>query len=118
MYEHHLWSKTARNLGANSTVGAMTLLLSVRGNLATRSRSGPPCSLQFHCTTLWCGATFSVKENLVPGPSKCQMNLISELTVCGRVGKKDVYHSSSPAADKTITKLRRPNAGGEPPPEA
>ena len=35
----------------------MTLLLAVRGNIATRSMSGPPFALQLHCTTVWCGAT-------------------------------------------------------------
>jgi len=36
----------------------MTLLLAVRGNIATRSMSGPPFALQLHHTTLWCGATY------------------------------------------------------------
>src|SRR5262245_65215949 len=35
----------------------MTLLLVVRGNMATRSMSGPPFGLQLHRTTVWCGAT-------------------------------------------------------------
>src|SRR4029434_3700416 len=34
----------------------MTLLLAVRGSMATRSMSGPPFALQLHCTTVWCGA--------------------------------------------------------------
>src|SRR5262245_15650514 len=37
--------------------GAMTFLLAMRGNIATRSRSGPPFALQLHRTTVWCGAT-------------------------------------------------------------
>ena len=35
----------------------MTLLLAVRGNIATRSMSGLPFALQLHRTTVWCGAT-------------------------------------------------------------
>jgi hypothetical protein len=38
-------------------VGSMTLLLAVRGNIATRSMSGPPFSLQLYRPTVWCGAT-------------------------------------------------------------
>src|SRR5215510_5259098 len=45
-------------LGQNVVVGSMTLLLAVRGNIATRSMSGPPFALQLHRTTVWCGATF------------------------------------------------------------
>src|SRR5215831_2248775 len=44
-------------LGQNVVVGSMTLLLAVRGNIATRSMSGPPVALQLHRTTVWCGAT-------------------------------------------------------------
>src|SRR5215468_809823 len=44
-------------LGQNVVVGSMPLLLAVRGNIATRSMSGPPCALQLHRTTVWCGAT-------------------------------------------------------------
>src|SRR5215813_3086496 len=44
-------------LGQNVVVGSMALLLAVRGNIATRSMSGPPCALQLHRTTVWCGAT-------------------------------------------------------------
>src|SRR5213080_1189447 len=44
-------------LGQNVVVGSMTLLLAVRGNIATRSMSGPPFALQLHRTTVWCGAT-------------------------------------------------------------
>src|SRR5437016_1299595 len=44
-------------LGQNMVVGSMTLLLAVRGNIATRSMSGPPFALQLHRTTVWCGAT-------------------------------------------------------------
>src|SRR4029434_10638145 len=44
-------------LGQNAIVGSMTILLAVRGNIATRSMSGPPFSLQLHSTTVWCGAT-------------------------------------------------------------
>src|SRR4030095_4181836 len=47
-------------LGQNAIVGSMTILLAVRGNIATRSMSGPPFSLQLHCTTVWCGATRGV----------------------------------------------------------
>jgi hypothetical protein len=42
---------------AKCLVGAMTLLLARRGNIATRSMSGPPLALQLHRTTVWCGAT-------------------------------------------------------------
>src|SRR5262245_26658511 len=35
----------------------MTLLLAVRGNIATRSMSGPPFALQRHRSTVWCRAT-------------------------------------------------------------
>src|SRR5262245_10444690 len=45
------------SLGQNTVVGSMTLLLAVRGNIATRSMSGPPFALQLHYTTIWCGAT-------------------------------------------------------------
>src|SRR5215471_3832839 len=44
-------------LGQNVVVGSMTLLLAVRGNIATRSMSGPPFALQLHRITVWCGAT-------------------------------------------------------------
>src|SRR5947209_14391402 len=44
-------------LGQKVVVGSMTLLLAVRGNIATRSMSGPPFALQLHRTTVWCGAT-------------------------------------------------------------
>src|SRR5262245_59077976 len=40
-------------LGQNTVVGSMTLLLAVRGNIATRSMSGPPFALQRHRTTVW-----------------------------------------------------------------
>src|SRR5215510_6980200 len=45
------------SLGQNTVVGSMTILLAVRGNIATRSMSGPPFALQLHRTTVWCGAT-------------------------------------------------------------
>src|SRR5215470_2086865 len=45
------------SLGQNVVVGSMTLLLAVRGNIATRSMSGPSFALQLHCTTVNCGAT-------------------------------------------------------------
>jgi hypothetical protein len=35
----------------------MTILLTVRGNIARRSMSGPLFALQLHRTTVWCGAT-------------------------------------------------------------
>src|SRR5437870_4812809 len=35
----------------------MTLLLAVRGNIATRSMSGPPFVLQLRRSTVWCRAT-------------------------------------------------------------
>src|SRR5262252_8790422 len=35
-------------LGQNAVVGSMTLLLAMRGNIATRSMSGPPFALQRH----------------------------------------------------------------------
>src|SRR5919201_5938556 len=44
-------------LGQNVVVGSMTILLAVRGNIATRSMSGPLFSLQLHRTTVWCRAT-------------------------------------------------------------
>src|SRR5262245_25414301 len=44
-------------LGQNTVVGSMTILLAMRGNIATRSMSGPPFALQLHRTTVWCGAT-------------------------------------------------------------
>src|SRR5438270_12978871 len=44
-------------LGQNVVVGSMTLLLAVRGHIATRSMSGPPFALQLHRTTVGCGAT-------------------------------------------------------------
>src|SRR5262244_43239 len=47
-------------LGQNVVVGSMALLLAVRGNIATRSMSGPPCALQLHRTTVWCGATLGI----------------------------------------------------------
>src|SRR5262249_53259603 len=50
------------SLGQNTVVGSMTLLLAVRGNMATRSMSGPPFSLQLHRTTVWCGATQRICE--------------------------------------------------------
>src|SRR4029450_1779147 len=43
-----------RVLGQNTVVGSMTLLLAMRGNIVTRSMSGPPFALQLHCTTVWC----------------------------------------------------------------
>src|SRR3982750_3846088 len=53
-------------LEQNTVVGSMTILLAMRGNIATRSMSGPPFALQLHCTTVWCGATakFRSKKNL------------------------------------------------------
>src|SRR5215831_467525 len=45
-------------LGQNVVVGSMTLLLALRGNIATRSMAGPPFALQLHRTTVWCGATW------------------------------------------------------------
>src|SRR3954463_12099828 len=44
-------------LGQNTVVGSMMILLAMRGNIATRSMSGPPVALQLHRTTVWCGAT-------------------------------------------------------------
>jgi hypothetical protein len=44
-------------LGQNTVVGSMALLLAVCGSIATRSMSGPPFALQLHHTTIWCGAT-------------------------------------------------------------
>src|SRR5262245_38868505 len=44
-------------LGQNVVVGSMTLLLALRGNIATKSMSGHPFALQLHRTTVWCGAT-------------------------------------------------------------
>src|SRR5437764_2143887 len=44
-------------LGQNVVVGSMTLLLAVRGNIATRSMSRPPFAVQLHRTTVWCEAT-------------------------------------------------------------
>src|SRR5438132_1828530 len=46
-------------LGQNTVVGSMTILLAMRGNIATRSMSGPLFALQLHRTTVWCGATGS-----------------------------------------------------------
>src|SRR5262245_11339988 len=34
-----------------------TLFLAVRGNIATRSMSGPPFAFQLHCSKVWCRAT-------------------------------------------------------------
>src|SRR5437016_331900 len=51
-------------LGQNVVVGSMTLLLAVRGNIATRSMSGPPFALQLHRTTVWCGATLHPIQTL------------------------------------------------------
>src|SRR5215831_13401251 len=45
------------SLGQNAIMGSMTLLLAVRGNIATRSMSGPPFALQRHRSTVWCRAT-------------------------------------------------------------
>src|SRR5215510_5421629 len=39
-------------LGQNTVVGSMTFLLAMRGNIATRSMSGPPFALQLHRTTV------------------------------------------------------------------
>ena len=39
-------------LGQNAVVGSMTLLLAVRGNIATRSMSGPPFSLQLYLSLI------------------------------------------------------------------
>src|SRR5215468_9021060 len=44
------------SLGQNTVVGSMTLLLAVRGNIATRSMSGPLFALQLHRSTVWCRA--------------------------------------------------------------
>src|SRR5215468_11321777 len=44
------------SLGQHAVVGSMTLLLAMRGNIATRSMSGPPFALQRHRTTVWCSA--------------------------------------------------------------
>ena len=54
-----LASGRAVPIGAECVVGSMTLLLAVRGNIATRSMSGPPFALQLHRTTVWCGATLN-----------------------------------------------------------
>src|SRR5215831_16316068 len=51
------------SLGQNTVVGSMTILLAVRGNIATRSMSGPPFALQLHRTTVWCGATTHFKHD-------------------------------------------------------
>src|SRR5438105_14705604 len=50
-------------LGQNTVVGSMTLLLALRGNIATRSMSGPLFALQLHRTTVWCGATGAQKRH-------------------------------------------------------
>src|SRR5262249_4152532 len=53
-------------LGQNVVVGSMTLLLAVRGNIATRSMSGPPVALQLHRTTVSCGATYYTGKDFKP----------------------------------------------------
>src|SRR4051794_13614916 len=50
-------------LGQNTVVGSMMILLAMRGNIATRSMSGPPFALQLHRTTVWCGATQDIRDN-------------------------------------------------------
>src|SRR4029434_6217478 len=62
-----------RVLGQNTVVGSMTLLLAMRGNIVTRSMSGPPFALQLHCTTVWCRGTANaiapfLATVLVPSP--------------------------------------------------
>src|SRR5215216_4090249 len=54
------------SLGQNAVVGSMTLRLAVRGNIATRSMSGPPFALQLHRTTIWCRATGLGACRLIP----------------------------------------------------
>src|SRR5437016_14667534 len=49
-------------LGQNTVVGSMTILLAMRGNIATRSMSGPLFALQLHRTTVWCGATTQLER--------------------------------------------------------
>src|SRR5215831_7802250 len=56
-------------LGQNVVVGSMTLLLALRGNIATRSMAGPPFALQLHRTTVWCGATAPVPPAVFPAAS-------------------------------------------------
>src|SRR4029434_5343661 len=53
------------SLGQNAVVGSMTLLLAVRGNIATRSMSGPPFSVQLHRTTVCCRATKRVADRKI-----------------------------------------------------
>src|SRR4029450_13634981 len=47
----------------NTVVGAMTLLLAMRGNMATRSMFSPPFSSQLHRTTVWCRATRTSRDH-------------------------------------------------------
>src|SRR5262245_29880350 len=62
----------------------MTLLLAVRGNIATRSMSGPPFALQRHRSTVWCRATALPQRmrelrkitSLYLGPCKLSKSLI------------------------------------------
>src|SRR5919197_6112571 len=51
--------------GQNTVVGSMTILLAVRGNIATRSMSGPPFALQLHRTTVWCRATGNDNPDII-----------------------------------------------------
>src|SRR4029453_15433236 len=76
------------SLGQNAVVGSMALLLAVRGNIATRSMSGPPFSLQLHRTTVCCRATHCcfISINLIVGA------LASILDIAIAVGTAPVGH--------------------------
>src|SRR4029453_17174706 len=66
-----------RVLGQNTVVGSMTLLLAMRGNIVTRSMSGPPFALQLHCTTVWCRGTGQIgeRDKAVKDPSITHKNI-------------------------------------------
>src|SRR2546422_2864911 len=94
-------------LGQNTVVGSMTLLLAVRGNIATRSMSGPPFALQLHCTTVWCGATTTraqpknaLKGDEYQGDGSAGGQALTELPLCvltisegGRVAEHDHHEA-------------------------
>src|SRR5438128_12316463 len=74
-------------LGQNVVVGSMTLLLAVRGNIATRSMSGPPFALQLHRSTVWCGATCIVQairyqHDLATGDTLIRLSRLGQWIPC------------------------------------
>src|SRR5262249_23884408 len=93
------------SLGQNTVVGSMTILLAVRGNIATRSMSGPPFALQLHRTTVWCGAT---KEE-AHGFNKWQLGL----RYLGR--PHDPLHDVLPGGGAPHRRATQPAGRGERP---